>query len=379
MAITNLTNTIWSIPAGWTCSADYGVFDISGKLAGYANNILADEDGFLTLEFGFRLTYGDSGPTPIGGSDSIIYTTENGYSTFEFWPSHSLILAITGGDDVTNTQLISWLEANGTQITMSDLTNTTWNIPAGWTCDLGYGQFNVVFNGKEILTSSGQEIDIYSDELKIGYMFASVAGGEFRYYATHDCMYFGGANRCNNEFRYVFSFTGGEDVTNVDLIFWLLIHATQVIEEPPSSKETYFSIMSELAQTIAEKTGAELPLSIDEMIDALAPKKYTVTVKAYMENAYANIFQTYLSANGESLYVDCDTRLYHNGTEVTSKEYILNDVEEVVISRQGSFGAYRIDDGYTIYLDNGIFGGLDVNSVTIPITKDTVIYIGGGD
>lgn len=98
-----------------------------------------------------------------------------------------------------------------------------------------------------------------------------------------------------------------------------------------------------------------------------------------MENAGANIFETYLSANGESLYVDCDTRLYHNGTEVTSKEYILNDVEEVVISRQGAFAAYKIDNGYPVFLDGGVFGGLDVNSVTIPITKDTVIYIGGGD
>ena len=63
--------------------------------------------------------------------------------------------------------------------------------------------------------------------------------------------------------------TGGTDVTNTRLISWLEANATQVIEELPSSKETYFSIMSELAQTIAEKTGAELPLSIDEMIDAL--------------------------------------------------------------------------------------------------------------
>ena len=367
MATTNLTNTIWSIPAGWTCSADYGVFDISGKLAGYANNILADEDGFLTLEFGFRLTYGDSGPTPIGGSDSIIYTTENGYSTFEFWSSHSLILAITGGDDVTNTQLISWLEANGTQITMSDLTNTTWNIPAGWTCDLGYGQFNVVFNGKEILTSSGQEIDIYSDELKIGYMFASVAGGEFRYYATHDCMYFGGANRCNNEFRYVFSFTGGEDVTNVDLIFWLLIHATQVIEELPSSKETYFSIMSELAQTIAEKTGAELPLSIDEMIDALDNSSSDSNVSGY---------NVTLNRGSYAGFTDYITITYADGVVETYEKYndtylgiTLSNVIKVQI-----YSSYGVE----LYSSTGSFtntNGYTTTELSFDITEDSTTTI----
>lgn len=66
-----------------------------------------------------------------------------------------------------------------------------------------------------------------------------------------------------------FTIIGGADVTNPDLITWLQENATQVIEELPSSKETYFSIMSELAQTIAEKTGIELPLTIEEMIEAL--------------------------------------------------------------------------------------------------------------
>lgn len=252
---------------------------------------------------------------------------------------------------------------------INNLTNTTWKLNDALDLPKGYGVFYVNFNFTYSDGRIYEEYDPNIQSIDIGYTDG--------YDSDPDCICFTG-RRVYPEGGTII-FTGGDDISNPSLISWLETNATQVIEEL-SSKETYFSIMSELAQTIAEKTGAELPLSIDEMIDALAPKKYTVTVKAYMENMGANIFQTSLSANEELLYVTDSTKLYHNGTEITSKEYVLSDVKEVTISRyQGSFGAYRIDNGGTIFLDNGIFGGLDVNSVTIPITKDTVIYIGGGD
>lgn len=198
-------------------------------------------------------------------------------------------------------------------------------------------------------------------------MFASVAGGEFRYYATHDCMYFGGANRCNNEFRYVFSFTGGEDVTNVDLIFWLLIHATQVIEELPSSKETYFSIMSELAQTIAEKTGAELPLSIDEMIDALDNSSSDSNVSGY---------NVTLNRGSYAGFTDYITITYADGVVETYEKYndtylgiTLSNVIKVQI-----YSSYGVE----LYSSTGSFtntNGYTTTELSFDITEDSTTTI----
>lgn len=148
---------------------------------------------------------------------------------------------------------------------ITDLTNTKWNIPAGWTASAGYGQFNI-----DLYFDDDDNYEFYS--IYIGYGLSGVPG-DFTYPSTSNSIVFNGSSwsTYTSTSSFTITITGGSDVTNPDLISWLEDNGTQVIEEL-SSKETYFSIMSELAQTIAEKTGAELPLSIDEMIDALAPK-----------------------------------------------------------------------------------------------------------
>ena len=209
--LTDLTNTVWKMNDTVTATSKYGVFNIT----------TAGDLGIDSLRIGY--SFDDSDFSWVGSNEYWFAISDfpSDYGS----PGDTII--ITGGEDVTNPDLIAWLQENATQvIPLTDLTNTVWNIPAGWTASAGYGQFNVVFNGKEIFTSSGQEIDIYSDELNIGYAFTSTDGETFGYYATQDCMYFGGANYYNNEFGYVFSFTGGEDVTNPDLIAWLQENGT---------------------------------------------------------------------------------------------------------------------------------------------------------
>lgn len=104
MAITDLTNTTWNIPAGWTCSAGYGTFSIEGNI---------NDDYFQGgVKFGKGNWNGDEFPN---ASNSIAYWTTDG-SVAYFSSSTPLTIVITGGTDATNTKLISWLEANGTQV-----------------------------------------------------------------------------------------------------------------------------------------------------------------------------------------------------------------------------------------------------------------------
>lgn len=104
MAITDLTNTTWNIPAGWTCSAGYGTFSLHGNI---------NDDYFQgSVEFGKGNWNGDGFPN---ASNSIAYWNTDGSVSY-FSSSTPLTVVITGGTDATNTKLISWLEENGTQV-----------------------------------------------------------------------------------------------------------------------------------------------------------------------------------------------------------------------------------------------------------------------
>ena len=99
--LTDLTNTTWNIPAGWTATADYGRFVISFKLNG--------EVGYIGLNVG-RNDYLNNPNV----ANFIYATSSNGAGT-SLTPSNSFTIEILGGD-TTNTKLISWLEKNGTQV-----------------------------------------------------------------------------------------------------------------------------------------------------------------------------------------------------------------------------------------------------------------------
>ena len=96
MAITDLTNTTWYVASGWTATSGYGQFNISGVIDG-------------TMEFSiFYIGYG-FGLFDVEPMADTIYSSYGG----NIQPSVSFTLAITGGDDVTNADLISWLETYG--------------------------------------------------------------------------------------------------------------------------------------------------------------------------------------------------------------------------------------------------------------------------
>ena len=129
MATTNLTNTVWYIPAGWTVSAGYGVFDMSGTLCVYGTNGF-DKYNFDLLGFGNGVHFDDEGPSLTSRADSIVCAAGMGFNDIGLNPVYSFSLTITEDNSASSSELLAWLQANGTQITINDLTNTTWNIPA---------------------------------------------------------------------------------------------------------------------------------------------------------------------------------------------------------------------------------------------------------
>ena len=98
--VTNLTNTTWEIPAGWTATAGYGQFSVNNN----ASSTYVNPSGTATYSQ-FNIGYNKTG----GNYANTIQVGEGGIGN-----SYPISVTFTGGTDVTNPQLISWLEANGT-------------------------------------------------------------------------------------------------------------------------------------------------------------------------------------------------------------------------------------------------------------------------
>ena len=92
---TDLSHYIVEVPAGWTCTAGYGTFNLEGTL---------NSNSLYSLLIGFY-------PSGVEAVDSIT-DFSNGYT-----PSDSLIFYIDGGDDVTNQNLIQWFVSNNATFT----------------------------------------------------------------------------------------------------------------------------------------------------------------------------------------------------------------------------------------------------------------------
>lgn len=190
LQVTNLTDTAWYVPSGWQAEAGYGQFAITGLYNG------AYELGFIDI--GYYATDAEENGIDLNGVPHR--------NTKDF------TLNITGGADVQNVALIAWLTAYGIQLKVTDLTNTTWHVPAGWEAEAGYGKF---------------EVDCYNDygdgnEFYIGY-YDSLGMGNATATADKVGIFASGypISTPSNTNSFTVTFTGGTDVTNTKLIDWL--------------------------------------------------------------------------------------------------------------------------------------------------------------
>lgn len=117
MAITNLTNTTWNIPAGWTCSAGYGDFFFSNP--DFAEPVKITINGTTTNYMGIFIgyTHGEEGRSTTL-ANSIAFINGNGFAIASITNNVGFTITFEENEyaDYTKTSLISWLETNGTQV-----------------------------------------------------------------------------------------------------------------------------------------------------------------------------------------------------------------------------------------------------------------------
>lgn len=104
--ITDLTNTTWYVPSGWS-AYDVGVFDINGTFTRSTTNLPDSSYTFKKMWVGSK---DDSGVyTPIENKVVFKGSSQN----YAYGNNYTLTISITGGTDVTNADLIAWLETYG--------------------------------------------------------------------------------------------------------------------------------------------------------------------------------------------------------------------------------------------------------------------------
>lgn len=134
-------------------------------------------------------------------------------------PSYRLI-HITGGTDVQNTYLINWLKVNATQITIEDLTNTSWKLNYELKpISANYAIFDINFYNNGNLF----------DEIALGYYMSTGEANSICYGTSRYIIYRN--SEWNGEWSYRQAsrlyITGGQDKTDITCITWLLNNATQ--------------------------------------------------------------------------------------------------------------------------------------------------------
>lgn len=110
MAVTDLTNTKWLINS-ITCTAGYGQFSINLSIENDTSSY-----SYSSINIGYRVQLG--GELIQSYADRVALTTINPEYDFDKYKEllANDIITITGGTDVTNASLISWLTANATLI-----------------------------------------------------------------------------------------------------------------------------------------------------------------------------------------------------------------------------------------------------------------------
>lgn len=226
--LTDLSNTTWLFND--TISSLSSSYTINIEASGLSENYIYSGLAWKTPN-GENDLHGLYLLSANGSFDEQIYS-----SAFNFWLYTDKKITIVGGTDVKNNSLISYLQSNATliveeeeEITVTDLTNTTWYVASNWECDSRYGRYQLlgkVYKGDQV------ENLTENNEFCIGYHSVTEPFNQTvkeNVVSVYDRF---GSGMDNLDITpsncFYISITGGIDATNTSLILWLNNNGKQV-------------------------------------------------------------------------------------------------------------------------------------------------------
>lgn len=144
MAVTDLTGTKWVFNSSITATAGYGIFSLEAEDTDVGSGV------WTTLYVGYNTAWSER-PTPV--ANVVQWMPYIARPTGEF--------TITGGTDVTNSLLISWLEANATQIIETTSSTYIGSSPLD-KCYVGSDEVQKIYVGDELVYEKKSSTTIIS-------------------------------------------------------------------------------------------------------------------------------------------------------------------------------------------------------------------------
>ena len=237
MAITDLKGTTWYVPSGWEClpAPLYGsgyVSDSAFVVYDLDNNIICDystnyaPEGYDPHYYG-NIGLGKSGTVTESNNtaNSILFFDSQTLDSVTINNSKGFVVSFVAASSFSE-EFVSFLTTYGIQLKVTDLTNTTWTVNAGWEAEAGYGEFNVT-----------------GRLLSQGFNFTAISIGEDDGDYVDNFLCFTPYMAIGNNEVANMSFTSGTDVTTPKLIAWLSKYGELKVEEegeaPPDDLTGY--------------------------------------------------------------------------------------------------------------------------------------------
>ncbi|MBR6515935.1 MAG: hypothetical protein IKT40_03675 [Bacilli bacterium] len=107
--LVDLTGATVTVPAGWSASSNYGIFNINGYIEYHDNNTIYRTYNYIQFAIGYNV----GSDTPI--IDTLSIVTGSGTKVFST-TNLSFMIEIYDGTDVSNQNLIQWLLDNDATI-----------------------------------------------------------------------------------------------------------------------------------------------------------------------------------------------------------------------------------------------------------------------
>lgn len=225
MAVTDLTGTGWhfndtvSLPS---TSITYNIKFRSNGSSTYRS--LAQDAGGI-----FYIT--------TGSAYTDVYTTTNGWATTNSQNFQDIV--ITSGTDVTNTNLISWLESNATQV--QSISKTVWYFNEH-PLKVSPTRYDITFtsNGTTYTKIGNHYTSTYLYDLNYYYAESGVMHTIYVYESTEDASEVGLGAWSDPNYRTII-ITDGTDTVNGSFISWLEASATQIQLSDLTNTTWYFN------------------------------------------------------------------------------------------------------------------------------------------
>lgn len=215
--LTDLTNTTWQLndtlsnltPSGRDIVNDAGQQWTEYYAITFTSNSVTYYEIDFIRNVSINIAY--RGPTNI---------TVYNYTSNTWANNNYKLVKFVGGTNTTNTNLINWLFNNATQITITDLTNTSWKLNYELeeiTASYLLANINFYNNGNLF------------NQIALGYDGLNSASNCISYGTSRYIMYRNGQWDIGTTYRQAsrIYITGGTDKSNLTLIIWLFKNATQ--------------------------------------------------------------------------------------------------------------------------------------------------------